>query len=475
MSLLAGLLLGAQLALAAAGKIALSPCRPPGVDETVRCGDVLVPEDPRSPHGREIKLHVVVVPAVAGDVHRAPLFDLAGGPGVAGSGAAQFYTTAGRIHRQDRDVVLVDQRGTGESNPLNCPDLALGGPFAGHMYPPAAVARCRQALAAHADLAQYTTARAAADLDAARSALGYAQIDLSALSYGTRLAVAYMRLFPTHVRSAVLIGTVADGKKLPLWHARNAQEVLARLFDQCRADETCHGAFPDLPAEWSRVLDAVRTRPVTATVTVAGKPETVSLQGGSFEEAFRAQLVTTGGQLRAPYLIHRMSMGDWAPFVSHALGGGAPLAEGLYLSVTCAEDTPLITPAERLSATEGTFLGTYRIDEQQAACREWKVPVARPVVTRAATRDVPVLLLAGGMDYVTPAAWAHEVAAGFPRSRVVEIPGLGHYPDGLEHLECFDEMMAAFFARPDPAALDTSCVAAMRRPPFVRGEKEAGP
>lgn len=474
MSLLAAFLLGGQVALAAGGKLALAPCRPPGVDETVRCGDLLVPENPRAPRGRQIKLHVVVVPALASGAPRAPLFDLAGGPGLAATGAVQFFATAGRIHRQDREVVLVDQRGTGESSPLACPELALAGTFASHMYPPEAVARCRQGLATHADLAQYTTANSAADLDAVRSALGYAQIDVSALSYGTQLALAYMRLFPTRVRSAVLIGTVGDGKKLPLWHARNAQDVLARLFDQCRSDEACHRAFPDSAAEWARVLDAVRTRKVTTTVSVQGRPTAITLQGGSFEEAFRAQLLTTGGQLRAPYLIHRMSLGDWAPFVTGATGGGGPIAEGLYLSVTCAEDTPSITPAERRTATEGTFLGTYRIDEQMAACREWQVPLAA-VAGGQANPDVPLLLLAGAMDYVTPAAWAREVAAHFPRRRVVEIPSLGHFPDGLEHLECFDEMIAAFFARPDPAALDTSCVAQMRRPPFVLAEKDPAP
>ena len=105
-----------------------------------------------------------------------------------------------------------------------------------------------------------------------------------------------------------------------------------------------------------------------------------------------------------------MSLGDWAAFASPG-GEGVAVAEGLYLSVTCAEDTPWITDEERKAATAGTFLGTYRIDEQRAACAQWKVPALAAGAPRPGP-DVPVLLLAGGMDYVTPAAWAHETAAG---------------------------------------------------------------
>src|SRR5262249_14203289 len=195
--------------------------------------------------GRKIKLHLVVLPALEERPRAIPLFDVAGGPGVPSSGAAGFYATDGKVHRRHRDVVLLDQRGTGESSPLRCPELELPDPGTS-MYPPDAVRRCRRTLEKHADLAQYTTANAAADLDAVRAALGYDQIDLFGLSYGSRLSLEYIRRYPARVHAAILIGTVADGKKLPLWHARNAQVVLDRIFEECGADRACHAAFPNV-------------------------------------------------------------------------------------------------------------------------------------------------------------------------------------------------------------------------------------
>jgi pimeloyl-ACP methyl ester carboxylesterase len=459
---------------AADSRLELSPCRPPGVEETLRCGDLLVAENPQQPSGRKIKLHVVVLPALDGKGGAPPLFDLAGGPGIGATGAAGFYATDGRIHRRERDVVLVDQRGTGESSPLRCQELELGNPR-DRMYPPEMVKRCRLTLEKQAHLAQYTTANAAGDLDLVRAGLGYSRIDLSGLSYGTRLALAYMRLHPAHVRSAVLIGTVRDEEKMPLSHARNAQVVLDRLFDQCMSEAACHGAFPNLRQEWQSLLDSLQVKPVSTSGVVQGREVPVVMRRGPFAEAFRPLLLTTGSQIRVPYVIHRMSLGDFRPFLGATLSGGGEISEGLYLSVVCAEDTPRITSAEREAATTHTFLGTYRIDEQAGACREWNIPLAATPTASVKNPDVPILLLAGEMDYVTPAAWAREVAASFPRSRVVEVPKLGHFPDGLEHMECLEEMIASFFKHGDAGEVDSSCVKSMTRPPFVLSEKSATP
>jgi pimeloyl-ACP methyl ester carboxylesterase len=165
-----------------------------------------------------------------------------------------------------------------------------------------------------------------------------------------------------------------------------------------------------------------------------------------------------------------MSRGDFQPFLAHALRGGNPrFAEGLLLSVTCAEDVAWITPNERQHAAEGTFLGTYRIDEQTRACTEWRVSavkLAHPV----ASVDVPVVFFVGDRDCVTPAAWAAKVAADFPKSRLLTIPKLGHFPDGLQHMECFDAVMNDFFERGNVDTIDTACLSTMAPPAFVISE-----
>jgi pimeloyl-ACP methyl ester carboxylesterase len=460
--------LGESGAAADASSLELKPCQIPGIEKALLCGVLPVPENPARPDGRKIELHIVVLPALQKDSQRVPLFDLAGGPGIAASGGAPFFATAGQIHRQHRDVVLVDQRGTGQSHPLPCPEIESASPLSA-MYPVDAVRRCRRELEREADLTQYTTRNSARDLDAVRGALGYPKIDISALSYGTRLALTYLRAYPQHVRSAALIGTLSDDAKVPLNHGRNAQKTLDDVFRDCTEDVACQQAFPDLARRWQTVLQSVGAG-TTATDSADGRESKVLLSRGPFAEAFRTMLVTTSGQRQIPFQVDHMSRGDFQPFLSRTLhGGNQTFAEGLLLSITCAEDMAWITPDERHRAAQGTFLGTYRIDEQGRACKEWAVPavkLAQPTMPVA----VPVLFLAGDRDYVTPPAWAAKVAAGFPNSRVLAIPKLGHFPDGLDHMECFDAVMNDFFERGAVDKIDTACISTMAAPAFVIAE-----
>jgi pimeloyl-ACP methyl ester carboxylesterase len=445
---------GLGSAKSARGSLALESCRPAkGIDEAW-CGKVSVPENYDQPQGRQITLNVVLLPSTPGGRRGTPLFDLAGGPGLAATGAAIFYATDGRDYRLQGDIVLVDQRGTGKSAPLLCPELESR-PAGSRMYPPSAVRQCRANLAATADLSQYTTRNAALDLDAVREALDYPKINLLGLSYGTRLAQAYVALRPERVHAAVLIGATTHDAKLPLWHARHAQETLDALFDDCRHDPACARTFPDLGERWHKALSLL-DGPIRTTANA-----NAVVERGALLERFRTLLATTSSQRRVPAIIDRLSRGDFAPLLSPAGANG--IAEGLYLSVTCAEDTQWITAAERLSATAGTFLGTYRIDEQADACREWQVPRSRIPATDS--HSVPTLLLAGDRDYVTPVRWARQVAGNARAARVVVIPGLGHFPDGLTHLECLDRMIRQFLGGPTQA-FDDSCIATMQPPHF---------
>ncbi|HEV7501049.1 MAG TPA: alpha/beta fold hydrolase, partial [Vicinamibacteria bacterium] len=205
--------------------LALTPCASDGALKGAWCGSLRVPEDPAQPVGRTLALHVVVLRALSPTPASVPLFHLDGGPGVAASGAAGFYLGPGSDYRRTRDVVLVDQRGTGGSGALRCPVLERRSPL-DEYEPVDEVAGCRHKLEANADLRMYSTEIAAADLDRVRAALGYDRIDLWALSYGTRLAQVYLRSFGARVRSAVLVGFAPLDYKAPLFHAVAAQRVL---------------------------------------------------------------------------------------------------------------------------------------------------------------------------------------------------------------------------------------------------------
>jgi pimeloyl-ACP methyl ester carboxylesterase len=427
-------------AVDASPELPLDPCTVPGSAETVRCGRLSVPEDRAKPDGRRIDLRVIVIPAIKPDPAMAPLYDLAGGPGLPAAAAADFYLTMGQAYRQARDVVLVDQRGTGASAPLNCPELA----GTGTTYPDAAVRACRDRLAKQANLSRYTTADTVADLQAVRAALGHEKVDLFGISYGTRLALAWIAAEPDAVRSAVLVGTVTEDARPPLWHAKHAQDTLDAVFADCRTDAACAAAYPNLSGAW---------------VTLLARPDF----DGTARERLRTSMVATPGLRSLPMRITQMAAAGPPPAAAPA--GPSP-ADGLYLSVTCAEDVPWITPADRAAATGGTFVGTYRIDRQAAACSIWDV-APRKVAYPQGASDVPVLFIAGERDYVTPVAWANAVASRFPRSRVISIPSLGHFPDGLSGMECIDTMVLAFAAKPDPKAVPIECVSSMRPGAFA--------
>jgi pimeloyl-ACP methyl ester carboxylesterase len=445
-----------------AARLELSACPVAGFTETALCGTLEVPENWHQPRGRRIALRVLVVPALD-PKGAAPLFDLAGGPGLAATNGADYYMTAGRALRQARDVVLVDQRGTGASAPLRCRAIESALPVA-RMYPPADVERCREELAAGHDLTQFTTAAAVRDLEAVRIALGAERIDLFGISYGTKLAQAYIREYPRRVRSAAFLGTVPMDLRTPLHHAASAERTLQDIFADCAANAACAGAHPRLPQDWQAVLARFDRGPVPMNFGETA----IEVARGPFAESLRATMTTDPGQRRLPSIIHAAARDDFGPFIEAVgPGGSSPIAEGLYLSIECSESAPRIAEAEIPALTAGTFLGRYRLDEQLAACRLWPTRKIDEAFFAPVSADVPALFLAGGRDHITPPRHAEAVAAGFPRSRVVIVEEMPHFPVAMTNLECLDAMLVAFFAAGDATEVDTACVASMKAPPFA--------
>lgn len=440
--------------------VSLTPCKLPGLEEEARCGTLEVPEDRGAPAGRRIPLKVAVLPSrttAAPD----PVFAIAGGPGESAVATAALFAQLLEEARGERDVVLVDLRGTGGSNRLHCP---LPGSdddpqaYLGDFLPVEALRECLARL--DADPALYTTKQMVEDLEAVRAALGYDRINLYGVSYGSRAALVYLRSHPERVRSAALHGVVPTDMRTPLHHAADSQRSLDLLLAECEADAACNAAYPDLRKKLAAVQERLAKAPATAEIEDPKTKKRVKLTIplDLFNEELRWRLYGEGPS-PIPEYIERAHQGDFAKLAAtilrqrRAIASGAALSVGTYLSVTCAEDVPGIDPEEAKCLAAGSFLGTYRVDRQVQACSVWprgKVPAA---FAEEARSEVPVLLISGDRDPATPPRWGEQVARGLKRSRHVVLRRGAH----AGRSPCVRKLLGAFLARGSVEGLDASC------------------
>lgn len=479
-------LIGAGSAAAAASspaeRLALAPCRiavespeGPNRETGARCGTFQVPENRVTGQGRMLSLKVIVLPASAGP-SRAPVYYLSGGPGQAATDSAPGIATA--PYRDNHDIVLMDVRGTGEGTRLDC---ALGGSddnLQGYLDPlleeGMPFAQCRDQLTRTADLTQYSTVNAMRDLDELREALGHRRIVLEAGSYGTRAALIYIRMFGQHVHAAALFSLVAIENRAPLYHAAAAQRAIEETARQCAAEAACHAAFPDPLADLRAVMARLAAAPAQVTVRhpATGAPASLTLSAPAFADGLRVLLYSADRGRRVPLLLHRARAGDLVPFAEAALQNNRAFKDGirvgLMFSFTCSEDVARIRPEEIAAATGDSFIGDRRVRGQMAACAVWprtNVPAGFGEPVRS---DVPVLLISGNLDPVTPPEWGERVARTLPNSRHIILPG-GHTPFN----DCVASLLRELYDRGSVEGLDTRCVAEVRNPPFALPEPEA--
>jgi pimeloyl-ACP methyl ester carboxylesterase len=426
-------------------------CPEAAMAAAARCGVVHVPENHARPRGRKIALNVLLLPAVDGVHRKIAQYDLEGGPGFAATDFLEFYAGEGAIYRERRDIVLVDLRGTGASNPLRCAAIEeheRRQPTA-LLYSRDDVVQCAQQSQVASDPRQYTTAAASRDIEAVRRALGYEQFDLNAISYGTTLALRYIADYPARVHSAVLMGTVPESRTPPRFHAPAAQAAFEKLATECAADPACQRTYGDLHTLLRTALEHAPAQSMPPAV---------------FLEKLRNRLYAPATRVGVPLLLSRAAQGDFSDF-TRAGRSGRTFADGLYLSITCAESFGRMNVAEAIGASNATTFGAYRLERQSEACKHWPVVAAPPARDR--TSAVPVLFIAGELDPVSPAEWAQETVARFPQATLVLVPRGAHVLDGLTALDtCLDATILAFFAAGTAKGLDTSCFATMTPPAF---------
>jgi pimeloyl-ACP methyl ester carboxylesterase len=448
----------------------LAPCTDADMPVDAYCGTLKVFENRDTKQGRQLDLNIVVLPALSSDPKPDPFFFLAGGPG---QGAAQMAKPLRELFRQiltERDIVLVDQRGTGKSNPLNCIDTddslkVLNEPEA------AGIERLKKCMAGYdADLRLYTTPIAMDDLDDVRAYLGYDTINVYGGSYGTRAALVYMRRHGDRVRTAVLDGVAPTNMRLPLFFPRDVQRAFDRLIADCEADAACNARYPNLGTRARALIERLENNPPLVPVVHprTGERGEVRITARLILNAFTATLYQPLSASLIPALIERAEQNDFQGVLALMMpGGGDPekpnMAVAMQLSVICAEDAPRITPDEAKKEAEGTLFGPHVMRLQREACGFWPRGSVEPSFYEPVQSSIQTLIMSGEIDPVTPPVWGEEIAKTLPNSKHIVMPGTGHTAGGTG---CGRRLIKAFIDAGSAQNLDTSCVDKQTRPPY---------
>ena len=458
-----------------AAALELLPCKLKAVggryEVAARCGEFPVPLNPIQPDGKQIGLHVAVVPALAEDSRPDPLVVIAGGPGDA---ATRFYAAmAGAFTSvaRRRDIVLVDQRGTGQSAPLHCPGFDAEGLDWG--VGDSVDETVALTLACLDDLDHdprfFTTSVAVQDLELVRAALGYAELNLYGVSYGTRVAQHYLRRHPERARSLVLDGLVPASVALGPDTALESQAALDATWARCEADAPCAAAFPNIRARFDAVMQRLGEAPAHVTVPhpASGQPTPLVLSRTIAAGVARLLVYSPQSAAMLPVLFNDAFERRYERLAAQALmltEGIGELAYGLNFAVVCTEDVPFWGEVD-LEAQRNTYMGTMFVEALARVCERWPAGLMDDRFKDPVGSDVPVLILSGEKDPITPARYVSLATPFLARHVEVVAPGQGH---GMLGIGCVPHLVAEFVDSPEPAALDASCVERIVPfPPFV--------
>ncbi|MBT9492104.1 MAG: alpha/beta fold hydrolase [Paucibacter sp.] len=449
------------------------PCRIEGMPNELQCGSIKRPLNPAAPDGTQIDIHFLVVPAMARNKQPEPVLMLAGGPGQSAMAVAPIVMSRLARLNNRRDIVFIDQRGTGKSAPLQCADERdLPTPEA--LDAKAQLKRletCRQDLAKlpHGDLRFYSTTIAMQDFEAVRVALGAPQWNLVGASYGTRAALEYLRLFPAQVRRTVLDGVAPPDMVLPASFSTDGQAALDAALLACEKDAICAEQFPRLRQQWAALLQST-PRTISVRHPLTGQAESFSLSREMLLRSVRLPLYSPALAAALPAAIAAASAGQFEGLMglSSVIAGGksSRLAMGMHFSVVCAEDVPRLAQS---SDRAGADFGQADALLYAQVCQQWpRAEIAPAFYSMPATRS-PVLLLSGGADPATPPRHGERAAKALAAANAklvqhVVVPEAGH---GVMGVGCMRELLFRFIdAKTDALALplDAACVIKIPRP-----------
>lgn len=435
------------------------------------CMKAIVSENYDLPKGRHISLDVVVVKAASPSSPLKSIFVLQGGPGQRTTSTVEDESEVWKRLRRTQDLVFIDQRGTGISPDLHCAnpneDKSV---LLRDLWPTKNLATCAKRLSKTVDLTRYTTTVAARDINNVRAALSYDQIGIVAYSYGTRLAQEYLRHYDNSVRATLLLGPEAPAAYVPAGLAREAELSFTEILNRCKADKGCSTAFPNVLGDLEKLKAILNERGLVLHKGRKDQPNDLHISSGVVASYLRMHLYAVSSAASLPRLIHSLADEDnnqeqLAEIVKwrEQFAGAAPW--GLYMAITCSEDLPFVDEAKERSLAAGTLIGSFRIDQQFAACRNWPRAQVSPKSHTPVASNKPILLLAGQFDPATPSSNSEKIISHMPNGKLVIVPNRSHamFEDWDE---CLEKVTTDFLESADARTIDTACVNRLRLPHF---------
>jgi pimeloyl-ACP methyl ester carboxylesterase len=443
-------------------------CHLPGSEEVLRCVRLPVALDYAVAGGPAITLHVTIAPAFRESARPDPLFVLAGGPGQAGTDVLILLNNTFRRVRATRDIVFIDQRGTGLSGKLDCARQA-NEESRTEAENDAAARACIAAV--KQPFAAYSTDNAARDIEQVRAALGYGSINLWGASYGTRLAQVYARAYPGKLRAAILDGVLTPEQVIPA-AGRDGEAALQLVFRQCASDKACNSAFPALRQEFATLSTRVASGAIKLQLPDprTARPLALEMTSDRFLGTVHNILYSALDARRLPFLIHSAYNGQWEPFVARRnaasdFSNDGPVAQLLHLAVVCAEDFPRLTP--QMAAADAAPLTAPMLSRLRAMCAMMPIPPARHKAPTAIA--APVLMLSGELDPVTPPHRAEAAGQYMQQVQHLTVAWAGH---GVSQLGCAPRLLREFLDKPTEP-VNGACLKEIPAPTFQLGS--AGP
>lgn len=439
-------------------KLTLENCHLGEIRSQVKCGKLEVPENYQQPGGDTIAVNFAVLPAIDDSEYKAPLMFLAGGPGQAAVELATGLNHVFREVRKTRDIILVDQRGTGESSPLSCDFEAVDNVYSSlpDALNPQEVKDCVAQF--KGDVTQYSSENAIRDFDAIRAALGHEKLNIYGGSYGTRAGLVFMRMFPESLESVVLdsVGPI----EVPIgMFGQSGARSFNLLLENCKNSESCHKAFPNLAEEFQAVK--ARLAKDVAIIDILhprlGTPTKLVIDDTKFTGNLRFQLYGMEGRSMVPLVIHQAFLGNYQPLIGlMARTEDEQLVyTGLLFNIVCNEDIPRVSEADRAADASNNFDGKDSHSAWDMVCPFF--PEYRPSEDfyQSVTADIPTLILSGNLDPVTPPSNGEYSAKSLPNSHHIIVENASHT---VAMSTCASDIINEFLTSKTPKTLDESCL-----------------